>query len=117
MNDPDSDLHELFTGLRGEDQKAAPSFQRLMQRARNKAVPRRRHLGWALATSAAAVALLSFFALMPASKPKPSLAHMLPVLLTPAASPEAPLLARLTEPSNASGSDFLLPLHLAISPL
>jgi len=68
---------------------------------------------WAASTAAATLVMA---ALMPVFKPRPSLAKVLPVLLSAPTKTE-PLLAELTLPAGGSSSDFLLPLHLTIDPL
>jgi len=117
MNDDDP-LRESFARLRRDDHQAAPSFHRQMQRARNQgsAQPPRR-MAWRLA-ACGAVLLITALPLMPAlrTKLRPSLTQVLPVLL-PAEIKPLPLLAQFPRPGRASSSDFLLPLHLTLSPL
>lgn len=117
MNEDEPDLRNLFAHQREADHQAAPPFHGLMRRVRQRASPSRSHAGpaWRLAGFATAMALI-LLALAPVFKPRPSLTQVLPVLLE--SKPQAaPLFAQLTSSSHASGSDFLLPLHLTIDSL
>lgn len=103
----DSDLRDLFAREHQRDAQRAPEFQHLLTRAR--AAAPRETVSWLRPTLAfAAVVMVGLsVAFWPASRPKPSLAKALPVLLPRQEQPSS-LFASL---GNHTPSDFLLPRH------